>query len=657
MGPNEPRTRLTRLRARRKSTLGRRLLSAVGVPIVERALALPQLERIYAQVHRAPSCDAFLEQTLNVMGVTYDATEQQLARIPKEGPVVIVANHPFGAIEGLILGQLLRRVRPDVKIMANHLLGRIRHLREIMLFVNPFGGPEAAKANLASMRQSLEWVGEGHLLGVFPAGTVSHWQLSKHSVTDPAWSTTVARIVRRTKATVVPIYFGGRNRAVFQLAGMIHPTLRTLMLPHEFIHRRDSHVDLRIGRAISHDRLAEFEDDADMTQYLRMRTYLLGMNEPHGEHGDPAESGAATTNVSPGKRRTSVLSGLVDTRLTPGVDNEASGPTADTPVLPTPHSVKGSHRRAGVEPVIDPVDPTILQREIDALPEDAMILSSGDYDVYYGTARQLPNVLREIGRLREITFRGVGEGTGKSIDLDRFDEDYLHLFVWDREPQMIVGAYRLGQTDVILPKRGPAGLYTTTLFKFKRGMLEQINPALELGRSFVRPEYQKSYSGLLLLWKGLAHYCVRHPRYRQLFGPVSISDDYTDLSQWMMMAFMQTHRPSDLADMVKPKNPPHLRQPRHWDPQITQRMLSDIDEVSNLISEIDPEQRGVPILFKQYLKLGARHLGFNVDPEFGNTLDALVLVDLIETDQRILKNYMGREGLRAFRTYHGAESI
>jgi putative hemolysin len=299
------------------------------------------------------------------------------------------------------------------------------------------------------------------------------------------------------------------------------------------------------------------------------------------------------------------------------------------------------------------VPPGVLAREIASLPPDRRLLASGSYDVLVFQGDALPSVLREIARLREVAFRQAGEGTGRALDRDRFDDLYLHLFVWNRERGEIVGAYRMGPTDLLLPRLGERGLYTATLFRFRGRLLAQIDPALELGRSFVRPEYQRSHSALTLLWRGIGEYVVRNPRYRRLFGPVSISNEYRSLSRQLLMAFLRVAcGPSDLSGLVRPRHPARLAPPRALDARFLGTVVRDLDEVDGLIRDIESDRKGMPVLLRQYLRLNARLLGFNVDPDFGDVLDGLLLVDLTRVARPILHRFMGRDGTETFLAHH-----
>jgi putative hemolysin len=409
-------------------------------------------------------------------------------------------------------------------------------------------------------------------------------------------------MIRRTQAPVLPLFFEGRNPWWFQAAGVIHPRLRTLLLPRMLAKPACRQVHLHVGKPIPHARLESLGSDTDLLAYLRMRTYLLKPTGPRA--GRRAELRLA--------RRRSVR---------------------QQPLITTP------------------VDPQACSAELSALSSDSRLAESGELEVWFARADQIPNILREIGRLREISFRAAGEGTGQSLDLDRFDRNYGHLFVWNRQDTELVGAYRLGLTDEILPRYGLQGLYTSTLFKFARRLLSDIQPAIELGRSFVRPEYQRQHSPLALLWRGIGLYVAANPRYKTLFGPVSISNRYQSVSQRVMIAFLQTHlRVPEVAELVKPRNPPRWR--RFDDLRTASRLLADINEVSSMVADIEADDKGVPVLLRQYLRLNAKFVCCNRDPDFGGVIDGLMIADLTRADRRILERHMSKEGVARFLAFH-----
>jgi putative hemolysin len=515
---------------------------------------LARLAGDYEAANRLPGA-RFEDRALQILGIRVEA--RGLDHLPRTGPLVIVANHPHGALDGLALLSAVHGTRSDVRLIANHLLARIPELHDSCFFIDPFGGPAAAERSRSGLRAAHLWLRQGGALIIFPAGEVAHRRaargfsraIAEYTPDESDWCSTAGRLAQSASAPVVLASIQGRNSRLFYTAGRLHPLLRTALLPRELLRKR-----------------------------------------------------GATVHVS------------------------FNAPLA---------------RRPRVVPVVPEVDREALVEDIRRLAPARCVVNADPFAVYCAPAEELPAVLREIGRLREVTYRLVGEGTGRSIDLDQFDRTYLHLFTWDRRAECIVGAYRLAPTDRIVASEGVEGLYTRRLFRFDAELFQRLPPAIELGRSFVRAEYQRHYTALLLLWKGIGQYVVRNPRYRVLFGPVSISTRYSDASHRLLMAFLfQNHRHAELSELVQAINPktqsPALRRGT--------ALPSNLAETEKLLGQLEADGKGIPVLLRQYLKLNARVLGFNVDPEFGDALDALMMVDLMDVDPAILRRYFGREG-------------
>jgi putative hemolysin len=446
-------------------------------------------------------------------------------------------------------------------------------------------------------------------VGAFPSGTVSHVHLRQRQVTDPSWSTHAARLVRAAEADVLPVFFEGNNSVFFQLMGMVHPFLRTALLPRELVRQRGHSIRLRIGNPIPFRRLADFPTDEALTEFLRLNTYLLR-----------SRAGATPRRRFPGAHRLAA---------------------------PAPH------RR--LAPLAAAIAPAELARDIAALPPEQLLVESGNCAVFYAQSAQMPNLLPEIGRLRELTFREVNEGTGRARDLDQFDQDYGHLFMWDRAASAVVGAYRFAFTDEVVRERGLDGLYTSTLFHYKPGFLEALGPAIEVGRSFIVSAYQRKQASLALIWRGIGRFVVRHPRYKTLFGPVSINPGYQTVSKDMMIQFLKKHRfDPALSSLVRPKRPPRAPELRGSEREALLASARDIDDVSALVSEVETDKKGVPVLLRHYLKMNGRLVSFNMDPAFGQCLDGLIIVDLTKSDPKLLKAYLTPEGAESFLAYHRA---
>jgi putative hemolysin len=562
-----------------------------------------RVRELYRRVLQAP--DGFrLENLLTEMRVEPCVGEADAARIPVTGPVVVVANHPFGVLDGAVLTVLLTRVRPDVKVMTNVLLGDVPELRRHCIFVDPFQSDQSVRSNHRALKEALAWLQQGGMLVVFPSGEVSHWQFPQAQIADPTWNHVAARLIRKTKASALPVYFCGRNSAGFQLLGMVHPRMRTALLLREFLGQEGKTVEVRVGSEITSDSIASLADDREVTEYLRWRTYLLAQ------------------------------------RTKP----EAYAPAAG----------RSKFSLWPQEPVAPPVPAELMAEELATLHEDRCLAENADLAVYQVRAEEAPHLLQELGRLRELTFRAVGEGTGKSRDLDRFDRHYLHVLLWHKTRCELVGAYRAGKTAEILTGHNIGGLYTSTLFRYDARFFQRIGPAFELGRSFVRPEYQRQYAPLLLLWKGIARLVARHPEVAVLFGAVSISNDYNKASREMIYRFCEEHMQQDeLAGLIEPWNPFRPMRLRPWDCRSMCRALSNLDELSQPIIDVEADGKGLPILLRQYAKIGGKLLAFNLDRKFSNVLDGLVVVDLRQAESAVLERYMGREAASTFRDYHG----
>jgi putative hemolysin len=520
-------------------------------------------------------------------------------RIPLSGPTIVACNHPFGGADSIALLGLLAERRPDVRVLANGVLGRFPFVRELLFLVDPFGGHAAARRNAVAIRQAIEWVRAGHLLLVFPAGEVSSVRWGRWSPCDPPWSTIPARIAKDSGAQIVPAWCDGTNRRVFHAAGLIHPRLRTVLLPNEFLARLGTEVDFRFGHAIRPTEFAGLDAEA-LTRLVRGRSELLRRAEGHARMS-------------------------------------AAGPAAPT-----------------MQPVAAPeLGPEELAAEFAAIPSEDLLFAEGNYRVFATKAPRIPKALREIGRLREIAFRAVGEGSGKELDLDGFDATYTHLVVWNSETREIVGGYRAGPVSELTREKGVAGLYTSTLFEYSPRILDELGDAVELGRSFVRVECQRQPLPLSLLWKGIGVFMFTRG-YRRMFGPVSISNDYDSMSKELIMEFLERHRLSaPFAPLVKPRHPPERRSIAAWTDGEVAVATAGLAQVDRLVDEIERGKRAIPVLLRQYLRLNASLLAFNVDSDFGDVVDALMMVDILQIDDRIVRHYIGDDGPAMIRARFG----
>jgi len=572
--------------------------------LTARLAPVDKLRVLYRRLRQSP--DGFrLENLLDEMRVSLRVRPADQARIPASGPVVVVSNHPYGMLDGALLTVLLTRVRPDVKVLTNAQLSDVPELAQHCIFVDPFQSKRSAESNRRAFRESLAWLRQGGMLAAFPSGEASQWQMPDAQIADPEWHDTAARLIRHSGAVALPAFFCGHNRVGFQLLGMVRPDLRTAFLLQEFLQNEGRTIEVRVGSPIPAEAITALPDNRKAIEYLRWRTYLLARRSKAG--------------ISPLRAVRSKLAA----------------------------KKKSAAIAAGA-------DSAQLELEIAQLSPDRCLAENGDLAVYLGRADEMPQMLREIGRQREATFRQVGEGTGKSLDLDRFDDYYWHLLLWNRSKRELAGGYRAGDTAQILASHGVNGLYTNTIFRYDERIFEKLGPAFELGRSFVRPEYQRQYAPLLLLWKGIAGLIALRPEIPLLFGAVSVSNDYTKASREMIYRFFESRiREDELAGLIAPRHPFRPAVLRPWDCRAMCSALRDLDDLSQPITDVEPDGKGLPILLRQYAKIGGRLLGFSVDRSFSNTLDGLIVVDLRKTEPPVLDRYMGRIAAAKFRELHG----
>jgi putative hemolysin len=513
----------------------------------------------------------FSDHLLENMGITIDVSPEQLENIPKEGGFVVVSNHPFGGIEGVMLHSVIAKVRPDFKIMANFILSHIPNLKEAFFAVNPFENNPEWKSSVGGIKGAIQHIGEGHGLGVFPAGEVSRYH-GHDFPEDLPWSNSIARIIKSAGVPVIPVFWEGRNSRWFYTVDKIHPMMGTARLTKELINKHDTCFQLQVGKPITAAEIASYEKPADLAAYLRSRSYAL---EANIKQGQPV-----------------------------AVANEKWAP---------------------VEP---PRDRQLLIQELDSIREKGLLFSASTYDCFLADYDEIPNLMHELGRLREEAFRYIGEGTGKSLDTDVFDTYYKHLILWDNKKNQVVGAYRLGFGNEIVPSKGIKGFYVSTLFGFDASFADTLKKTIELGRSFVTVEYQREVLSLVLLLRGLAVVVTKHPEIEHFIGPVSISSWYPKFYQSMIVRYVTENHPvnGDLATVATPTTPFHEDFLKVDPTALMKENMGSIDKFDKFMFRLSNGEYRLPTLFKKYLKLNAKFLCFNVDPDFNDTLDALLFL-------------------------------
>ncbi len=562
------------------------LKPAVLSSLLERLLGLRALERIYASRLPHTDSDAFLQFALARLGVTVHLHNgEALREIPRTGPLLIVANHPLGGLEGIALASILKQVRPDLRVLTNNLLRRIPELAELFIGVDVLSGNAVAE-NQSGVRKLHRHLSAGGALLIFPAGTVATFDFRRRLIIDKPWSRLVGQLVQRHHCACLPVFVQGRNSSLFYILAMLHPRLRTAMLARQLLNKKGSQLRLNVGEIIPAAELLALANPVAITDYLRISTDALA-------NGNAGNNQSAKNQIS--------VAGNVTSR----------------------------HLHYAVVAMAD-----------------CRLIEHPEFDVYCAPYDRLGVLMEQIAVAREVTFRAAGEGTGLEKDSDRFDEHYLHLFLWDKQACRVAGAYRIGLVDQIIAQHGVKGLYTHSLYRYNWRFIQQLGAAIELGRSFIHPDYQRRPLALSLLWRGIGQFLVRNPRYHSLFGSVSISRHYTDLARSLIAdAMLSNYSASGFGDMVKPRAAHRIRN-RVWTTQ-TLKALASIKILSKLVGRCDPG-RALPVLLRHYLSLNGRLVCFNIHAKFNDALEGLIIVDLRMTDSKTAIRFMGEAGYNHF---------
>ncbi|WP_162296708.1 GNAT family N-acyltransferase [Confluentibacter citreus] len=534
----------------------------------------------------------FLDSILDEFQIKFEIPEEDLKRLPKDGAYITVSNHPLGGIDGILLLKLMLEQRKDFKIIANFLLHRIEPMKPYIMPVNPFEDRKDAKSSISGFKNSILHLKNGHPLGLFPAGEVSTYRDGK-LVIDRPWEEAAMKLVKKAEVPVVPIYFHAKNSRLFYKLSKISDTLRTAKLPSEVLSQKRRVIKVRIGKPISVADQKEYTSLDEFSEFLRRKTYML-------------------SNVFEDKSKI--------------LDNISS--TLKTPKIP--------------KRIVTPVNVEIMEKEVEGLRKnDSRLLQSKNYEVFFAKPDDIPNILREIGRLREITFREVGEGTNESIDLDAFDTYYHHMFLWDNDSKLIAGAYRMGLGSKIFERYGINGFYLQDLFRFEPELYKMMSQSIEMGRAFIIKDYQQKPMPLFLLWKGIVHITLRYPEHKFLIGGVSISNQFSNFSKSLMIEFMKSHYYDPyIAQYVHPKKEFKVKLKDADKDFVFDETEADLNKFDKIIDEIEPGALRLPVLLKKYIKQNARLVAFNVDPLFNNAVDGLMYIKIADLPESTVRPVM-----------------
>ncbi len=555
------------------------------VASVKYFLGIERINQIYNETNSFSGL-AFVDSILKKLDIKYTVKDDIKKSIPSAGPFIIIANHPLGGIDGLLLLKLICEVRPDFKVQGNFLIQQIEPIKDYIFPVNPFETFKSARSSYTGLRGAYQHLSEGKGLGIFPAGEVSSFIDFK--ITDRDWQESSIRFIQKAGVPVIPVYFHGYNSAFFYFLGNIHPLLRTAKLPSEMLKCSRQIIKIKVSDPIQSKTIKSFTTLSGLKHYLRVKTYSLSQSP----------------------------------RIEPVINFRQK--TIKEPV----------------EEIINPIDTGLIKMALKQLEDDYLLFSQGSFSVYCAPLCSIPYIILEIGRLREITFREAGEGTNKSIDLDEYDSHYHHLIIWDHVNMKIVGSYRIGKGKDIMRRYGKNGFYTASLFNMNDEFSSVLENSIELGRSFIIKEYQRHPLSLFLLWKGILQFLIKNPDCKYLIGPVSISNNYSSKTKGLIVEFIRkNYFDSELARHIRPVKKFKISKRVKQNNEI---VLKDIcDNIKTLDLYINEYQDGfsIPVLLKKYLKVNGKIIGFNIDSEFNNCLDGLMIVNIKDIPVEIMGTF------------------
>ena len=544
-----------------------------------------KLNKAYSEVHDKDPI-VLVNLLIEQLEINFDIPEDDLKNIPSEGSFITVSNHPYRGIDSMLLFKIIYEKRKDFKIMANFLLQNIEPLRNIIIPVNTFETSKHPKSSFSGIKEAIKHVREGHCIGIFPAGEVSgHFEVSK-IILDKEWQKPALKFIKNAGVSVIPLYFHGTNTRWVHLLGKINPILRSSKLPSELFNKKNRTIKIRIGTPITVKEQSDFKDISQFGRYLRARVYSLGS--------------------------------VLEVRK---FFNKQSGKKKKHP-----------------EPIIEPVPSNKLAEEVNKVKPEYGLFSTRNYSVICAPTVAIPNIFNEIGRLREVTFREVGEGTNGSTDIDEYDFYYYHLFIWDNDAKKIVGAYRIGKGREILALYGIKGFYINSLFRLSIKFAPIMAESIELGRSFITQDYQRKPIPLFLLWKGIMVFLLKNSEYRYLIGPVSISNDLSGFSKSLIVEFVKTYfYDEEMAKYIIPRKIFVVKTDNIIDRKIfIDSSERDINKIERIILDVEHGYK-LPVLLKKYMEINGKIIGFNIDPKFNNCLDGLMILDLYDTPPDLIK--------------------
>ncbi|KGK32060.1 lysophospholipid acyltransferase family protein [Cellulophaga baltica] len=562
--------------------------------ILMKVTRISSINRFYDKIRHLEG-QAYPDAILKHFDIDFQIPEEDFKRLPKDGAFITISNHPLGAIDGIILIKLMMEYRPDFKIMTNFLLQRMEPLVPYIVPVNPFESHKNAKSSLSGFKTALQHLRDGHPLSIFPAGEVSTLKDGKLLVDRP-WEEAALKLIKKAEVPVVPIYFHAKNSRLFYRLAKLNDVFRTAKIPSEVFSQKNRPIKVRIGQPIAVKVQKEQQSLEEYTELLRRKTYML--SNAYEKEG-----------------------------LTDRIREQ----------IPTSLKLPKAPRK-----IASAISPELMEEEIIKLRDKGCrLLQSKNYEVFLAVEQDMPNILQEIGRQREVTFRAIGEGTNKAIDLDQFDAYYHHLFLWDEQEKAIVGAYRMGLGAEIFKAYGIDGFYLQDLFRVEPELYAMMSESIEMGRAYIVKEYQQKPMPLFLLWKGIVHTTLRFPEYKYLIGGVSISNQFSNFSKSLMIEFMKSNYWDPyVAQYIRPKKEFKVKLKDADKEFVFDETQADLNKFDKLIDEVEPGSLRLPVLIKKYIKQNAKVVAFNVDPLFNNSVDGLMYIKIADLPEDTVRPVM-----------------
>ena len=540
----------------------------------------------------------YLTALLNEYGIRYHVSDDDLDKIPEDGAFITISNHPLGGVDGVLLMKTILEKRADYKVVANYLLQKQEPVAPYILPVNPFDGDLSNKSSIHGLLTSLRHIKEGRPLGIFPAGEVSTKRVGA-IYEDKEWELGALKLIQKANVPVVPVYFHAKNSKLFYFISKISPVLRTLRLPAELANKGKQVIHIKIGKPIKAKKINSIENTEELNLFLRTRTYLLSKSFAN-------------------KKKLELLKDV-------------------NPIKKKPKNIA------------PPKNMDKILKEISSLEQNnKRLFTTESYGVFLTKAHAIPNLMFEIGRLREYTFRQIGEGTNKKIDTDKYDDYYHHLILWSYKHNCFVGAYRLGFGDEMFAKKGFNSFYVSNFFEFSQEMNSKLPLTIEMGRAFIVPEFQQKPMPLFLLWRGIAAVTVKKPEYKYLMGGATISNLFSTYSMSMLFRFLDKYHGNDeVKKYVNAKLPYDIKLSDEEEKYLDFFIKDKVKKLDKVVQIAENDKLKVPVLIKQYLKQNAKFVAYNVDKNFNNAVDALIFMEIkdipTETIEPLLKDVVLEE--------------